>query len=63
VEPNKNAYCAEPPGSPITVRGAQNAPFRGVPQAVPVPRQHDSQRDPAPGDPWLRGFVRTLLGG
>lgn len=63
VEPNKNAYCAEPPGSPITVRGAQNAPFRGVPQAVQVPRQHDSQRDSGPGDPWLRGFVRALLGG
>ncbi|MPY96391.1 MAG: MCE family protein [Actinophytocola sp.] len=42
VEPNKDAYCAEPPGSPIAVRGAQNAPFRGVPQAVPAPQRRDS---------------------
>jgi phospholipid/cholesterol/gamma-HCH transport system substrate-binding protein len=27
-----NAYCAEPKGSPIDVRGAQNAPNNGVPQ-------------------------------
>jgi len=25
-------YCAEPKGSPINVRGSQNAPFNGVPQ-------------------------------
>jgi phospholipid/cholesterol/gamma-HCH transport system substrate-binding protein len=25
-------YCAEPTGSPINVRGAQNAPFNGVPK-------------------------------
>jgi phospholipid/cholesterol/gamma-HCH transport system substrate-binding protein len=24
---NRKAYCAEPPGSPISVRGAQNAPY------------------------------------
>lgn len=29
--PDTNAYCAEPLGSPIDVRGAQNAPFNGVP--------------------------------
>jgi phospholipid/cholesterol/gamma-HCH transport system substrate-binding protein len=28
-----NAYCAEPKGSPINVRGAQNAPYGGVPVA------------------------------
>lgn len=28
---NVNAYCAEPKGSPISVRGSQNAPFNGVP--------------------------------
>lgn len=27
VEPNRKAYCAEPEGSPISVRGAQNAPY------------------------------------
>ncbi|WP_019811865.1 MCE family protein, partial [Saccharomonospora halophila] len=26
VPPNTEAYCAEPPGSPISVRGAQNVP-------------------------------------
>ncbi|MFF0147210.1 phospholipid/cholesterol/gamma-HCH transport system substrate-binding protein [Amycolatopsis sulphurea] len=26
-----NAYCAEPKGSPINVRGSQNAPYNGVP--------------------------------
>lgn len=30
-EPDTNAYCAEPKGSPIDVRGSQNAPYNGVP--------------------------------
>ncbi len=30
---NEEAYCAEPKGSPIDVRGSQNAPFNGVPVA------------------------------
>jgi phospholipid/cholesterol/gamma-HCH transport system substrate-binding protein len=30
--PNAGAYCAEPPGSPITVRGAQNVPRAATPQ-------------------------------
>ncbi|HWD04235.1 MAG TPA: MlaD family protein [Amycolatopsis sp.] len=30
---DENAYCAEPKGSPINVRGAQNAPYNGVPDA------------------------------
>lgn len=34
--PDANAYCAEPPGSPVSVRGAQNAPYNGVPVA-PTP--------------------------
>jgi phospholipid/cholesterol/gamma-HCH transport system substrate-binding protein len=29
--PKADSYCAEPTGSPIDVRGAQNAPFNGVP--------------------------------
>ncbi|MEV6624073.1 MlaD family protein [Amycolatopsis sp. NPDC051106] len=29
----EDAYCAEPKGSPISVRGAQNAPYGGVPVA------------------------------
>ncbi|WAL65164.1 MlaD family protein [Amycolatopsis cynarae] len=32
-QPDWNAYCAEPAGSPIDVRGAQNAPYNGVPVA------------------------------
>lgn len=32
-EPNYQAYCAEPPGSPINVRGSENAPYKGVPVA------------------------------
>ena len=34
---NTDAHCAEPPGSPTDVRGAQNAPRAGVPAAVPTP--------------------------
>lgn len=29
--PKEDAYCAEPVGSPISVRGSQNAPYNGVP--------------------------------
>jgi phospholipid/cholesterol/gamma-HCH transport system substrate-binding protein len=29
---NTDAYCAEPPGSPITVRGAQNVPRAATPK-------------------------------
>jgi phospholipid/cholesterol/gamma-HCH transport system substrate-binding protein len=32
VAPNSRAYCAEPPGSPIDVRGAQNVPKAATPQ-------------------------------
>lgn len=31
--PDEDAYCAEPAGSPISVRGSQNAPYNGVPVA------------------------------
>ncbi|MFL6144854.1 MAG: MCE family protein [Labedaea sp.] len=37
VAPNQQAYCAEPSGSPIGVRGSQNAPFGGKPVEVPAP--------------------------
>lgn len=60
VEPNKDAYCAEPPGSPIAVRGAQNAPFRGVPQAVPAPQRRDSGSGSGGGGPG--GELPGLLG-
>jgi phospholipid/cholesterol/gamma-HCH transport system substrate-binding protein len=32
VAPNSDAYCAEPPGSPINVRGAQNVPKAATPK-------------------------------
>lgn len=32
AELNEEAYCAEPPGSPISVRGAQNVPEAATPQ-------------------------------
>jgi len=34
IPANRNASCAEPPGSPTDVRGAQNVPRAGVPGAV-----------------------------
>jgi len=45
-DPNLGSYCAEPKGSPISVRGAQNAPYNGVP-TVPTPQevQQNSDRD------------------
>jgi phospholipid/cholesterol/gamma-HCH transport system substrate-binding protein len=39
---NMSAYCAEPPGSPIGVRGSQNAPFAGTPVAVPTQPQQQT---------------------
>ncbi|GAB3580555.1 MlaD family protein [Amycolatopsis endophytica] len=45
-EPNLGSYCAEPAGSPIDVRGAQNAPYNGVPVAPsPEAVQQNSDRD------------------
>lgn len=38
VKYNTEAYCAEPPGSKINVRGSQNAPVNGVPvNPTPAP--------------------------
>ncbi|MGH3435701.1 MAG: MlaD family protein [Sciscionella sp.] len=37
VKPNYQAYCAEPTGSPIDVRGAENAPYAGVPASPSQP--------------------------
>lgn len=48
VEPNKEAYCAEPPGSPVSVRGAQNAPFKGKPVVVEPPAE-EKERQQLPG--------------
>jgi phospholipid/cholesterol/gamma-HCH transport system substrate-binding protein len=58
VPVNEQAYCAEPPGSPIGVRGSQNAPYGGKPAAVPVP-----QTSGLPGAlSWPGGAPTTLAG-
>lgn len=44
VPENAQAYCAEPVGSPIGVRGSQNAPFGGKP-VQPSPEQVDAGKD------------------
>jgi phospholipid/cholesterol/gamma-HCH transport system substrate-binding protein len=54
VPPNQQAYCAEPPGSPIGVRGSQNAPFGGKPVQVPAPA---TAPRPTPGIPALPGSL------
>ncbi|SDH85377.1 phospholipid/cholesterol/gamma-HCH transport system substrate-binding protein [Actinokineospora alba] len=57
---NKDAYCAEPPGSPINVRGSSNAPFPGMPPAPARSPQPDAAGGPGstaglPGMPGLAG--------
>lgn len=56
---NTEAYCAEPPGSPTGVRGAQNAPFAGTPVEVPArPRPSPSGGQPrTDGLPGLLGLL------
>ncbi|WP_020499528.1 MCE family protein [Sciscionella marina] len=45
---NKQAYCAEPSGSPINVRGSVNAPYAGKPVEVkPVQAQQQPKDSPA----------------
>ena len=39
IPANTAAHCAEPPGSPTSVRGAQNAPRPGSPASPTSPRQ------------------------
>jgi phospholipid/cholesterol/gamma-HCH transport system substrate-binding protein len=34
IPANRDAFCAEPPGSSTDVRGAQNVPRAGTPAAV-----------------------------
>jgi phospholipid/cholesterol/gamma-HCH transport system substrate-binding protein len=61
VPVNAQAYCAEPPGSPIGVRGSQNAPYGGKPPPAAVAPQQ-----PAPGLPgslsWPGDPPTTLAG-
>lgn len=57
--PKEDAYCAEPYGSPIAVRGSQNAPYQGVPAAPSGKQgQNPGERDqqetaPFPGVPGM----------
>ncbi|WP_116051027.1 MlaD family protein [Amycolatopsis palatopharyngis] len=61
-EPDHEAYCAEPAGSPISVRGAQNAPYNGVPVA-PSEQQVAANSDrPAESLAYMRG-VPGVSGG
>ncbi|HEX6341127.1 MCE family protein [Umezawaea sp.] len=46
VPANGQAYCAEPPNSPISVRGAQNAPVAGTPRQLPPPEPPREPRLP-----------------
>jgi phospholipid/cholesterol/gamma-HCH transport system substrate-binding protein len=55
---NLNAYCAEPPGSPTGVRGAQNAPYAGKPPAVPA-----AAPAPTTASQSLPGVLDLLSGG
>lgn len=70
VEPNKEAYCAEPHGSPIAVRGAHNTPYKGRPVVVtPQGETQTSSDESLPGLLSLPGTVpgpsgiAGLLGG
>ncbi|SDH52808.1 phospholipid/cholesterol/gamma-HCH transport system substrate-binding protein [Actinokineospora alba] len=71
IPANTQAYCAEPPGSPVGVRGSQNAPYGGKPREVPAaPASAPGQPVPAlplPGTLGLPGSDRpptlaSLLG-
>ncbi|MFC4001973.1 MCE family protein [Prauserella oleivorans] len=62
TEPNVQAYCAEPPGSPSNVRGAQNAPFAGMPVEPPGTGEPPAEGtgggpDGEPREPGLPGLL------
>ena len=63
---NHTAYCAEPPGSPIGVRGSQNAPFNGKPRDIPAPPAATQPAARLPGPAAQPGLApvsfATLLG-
>lgn len=53
-------YCAEPTGSPINVRGSQNAPFNGIPKE---PSQAEIAANANRPQEQLAGFARGSLPG
>lgn len=57
-----NTYCAEPPGSPINVRGSNNVPFGGRP-AAPDQSDQPDQPDPGAGGPERAGLEPGSLPG
>lgn len=61
-EPDTEAYCAEPAGSPISVRGAQNAPYNGVPVAPSEQQVAENSDRPAESLEYMRG-VPGVSGG
>ncbi|TQM15446.1 MlaD family protein [Pseudonocardia kunmingensis] len=73
VPQNRKAYCAEPPGSEITVRGAQNVPRAETPKAAVgapsgPPREGlpagtaPPEQDRAAATPPLSSLTQILLG-
>lgn len=60
VPANTQAYCAEPAGSPTDVRGAENAPYAGVPVTPAQPQQPAASSQPPPQSqlPGLLGLVQ-----
>ncbi|AHI01598.1 MlaD family protein [Kutzneria viridogrisea] len=56
---NTSAYCAEPTGSPVNVRGSQNAPYGGKP-ATPVV---SAGQYPANGQSSQQGGLAALVPG
>lgn len=77
AEANTEAFCAEPPGSPIAVRGAQNAPVAGEPsvpgqqqveehsarsqESLADERQRQAAQDAPSIDPQAPGSERNTL--
>ncbi|MEV5298322.1 MULTISPECIES: MlaD family protein [Amycolatopsis methanolica group] len=54
---NPDLYCAEPPGSPTSVRGAQNAPYGGTPRRAPSAPGTQQQPGPAGSPAPLPGLA------
>lgn len=62
VPANSQAYCAEPPGSPTDVRGAQNAPYAGAPPTPAQTPAATSGTGPGPATGRQQAQLPGLLG-
>jgi phospholipid/cholesterol/gamma-HCH transport system substrate-binding protein len=58
---NAQAYCAQPPASPIDVRGAQNVPHAGGPGATASHRQNGASPDPTIPDPSITVTLQSSV--